>query len=162
LGRERSQGGLRPAGPRGAEGAHRAVAPLLLADPGDGVGTVLGLGDQEVHVALGTEAAAAVLVHHHVAAGGEEAALAGGGLGLGLVVRGALEENGAAVVERVAGVGWAVDVGGHSDVVSHGDHDVLGHVHVKLGAGGAGGGVGGVPFGAGGGGHRGEGGCRSA
>ena len=135
LGAQRGHGGLRPAGPRGAEGAHRAVAPLLLADPGEGVGAVLGLGDQEVHVALGAEAAAAVLVHHHVAARGEVPALARGGLGLHLVVGRAVQEDGAAVGQRAAVAGRAVDVGRQADAVAHGDHDVLGEVHVELRAG---------------------------
>jgi hypothetical protein len=60
-----------------------------------------------------------------------------------------VEEDGAAVFQRAAGAGRAVDVGRHANAVAHGEHDVLGEVDIELRARGAGGGVEGLHAGPG-------------
>ena len=63
------------------------------------------------------------------------------GLGLGLVVGRAVEEDRAAVSQGAGVASGAVDVGRHADAVAHGDHCLLGQVHVEVRTGGAGGGI---------------------
>jgi hypothetical protein len=122
--------------------------PRLTEDPGDGVGAVLGLGHQEVHVAFRAKAAATILIDDRVTliddrvtTRREPAALAEQCLRLGLVVGRAVEEHGPRSIEGFVLARRQIHVGGEADAVTHGQQHVLNQMRVELRARRQGGGI---------------------
>ena len=124
-------GGLRPTHPRGAPGADPAVGPRLSVDPLERIEPVLGLGEQEIDVALGLVAASAVLDHADVAPRCEKAVVAHRRLDLVLVVGRPQQQRGQRLLDRLTIAGGAEDVGGQQDAIAGLDHHVPLDNHVK-------------------------------